>query len=86
MGLERLVHSTRALFHEAEGGSYAADPFIDRELYQRSFQCPDGLFPVEVYGWRDPANGSMDRLGIRIRFGSWAAAGSGGGWADPDGL
>jgi hypothetical protein len=68
------------------GTCIAADPFIDRELYQRSFQCPNGLFPVEVYGWRDPEDGSMDRLGIRIRFGSWAAAGSGGGWADPDGL
>jgi hypothetical protein len=47
----------------------AADPFIDHELYQRSFQCPDGLFPVEVFEWRDPEEDwSVDRLGIRIRF------------------
>lgn len=47
----------------------AADPFIDREMYQRSFPCPNGLFPVEVFEWRDPGEGgSVDRLGIRIRF------------------
>jgi hypothetical protein len=78
----------------------AADPFIDREMYQRSFPCPNGLFPVEVFEWRDPEEGgSVDRLGIRIRFehcsaldhgersqvrASGLARGSEGGWADPD--
>jgi hypothetical protein len=47
----------------------AVDPFIDHEVYQRSFGCPDGLFPVEVFEWRDPEEGGdVDRLGIRIRF------------------
>jgi hypothetical protein len=47
----------------------AADPFIAREAYQRSFECPNGLFPVEVFEWRDPEEeGYVDRLGIRIRF------------------
>jgi hypothetical protein len=47
----------------------AADPFIDHEIYQRSFDCPNGLFPVEVFEWRDPErDGSIDRLGIRVRF------------------
>jgi hypothetical protein len=47
----------------------AADPFIDRDMYQRSFPCPNGLFPVEVFEWPDPEEeGSLDRLGIRIRF------------------
>jgi hypothetical protein len=68
----------------ASGSCIAADPFIARELYRRSIACPTGLFPVEVYGWRDPEDGSMDRLGIRIRFGSCPAAGSDGRRADPD--
>jgi hypothetical protein len=47
----------------------AADPFIDHEMYQRSFECPNGLFPVEVFEWRDPEEEwYVDRLGIRIRF------------------
>jgi hypothetical protein len=78
----------------------AADPFIAREMYQRSFHCPNGLFPVDVYEWRDPEEGgSVDRLGIRIRFEdcsalehsersqareSGLARGSESGWADPD--
>jgi hypothetical protein len=47
----------------------AADPFIDHELYRRSFECPNGLFPVEVFEWPDPEHGDVDRLGIRVRFG-----------------
>ena len=47
----------------------AADPFIENEIYQRSFDCPNGLFPVEVFEWRDPEqDGSIDRLGIRVLF------------------
>jgi hypothetical protein len=64
------------------GTCIAADPFIARDLYQRRFECPTGLFPVEVYEWRDPEDGIVDRLGIRICFERWSAEG---GWADPDG-
>ena len=47
----------------------AADPFIDHQIYRRSFECPNGLFPVEVFEWSDPEqDGSIDRLGIRVLF------------------
>jgi len=46
----------------------------EHELYRRSFDCPNGLFPVEVFEWRDPErDGSIDRLGIRVRFGDRSA-------------
>lgn len=52
----------------------AADPFIDHVIYRRSFECPNGLFPVEVFEWRDPEQDwSVDRLGIRVRFGDRSA-------------
>jgi hypothetical protein len=52
----------------------AADPFIDHQIYRCSFQCPNGLFPVEVFKWPDPENDwCVDRLGIRIRFGDHSA-------------
>jgi hypothetical protein len=52
----------------------AADPFIDHLIYQRSFECPKGLFPVEVFEWPDPEHDStVDRLGIRVRFGDRSA-------------
>jgi hypothetical protein len=56
------------------GTCIAADPFIENELYQRSFDCPNGLFPVEVFEWPDPENDwYIDRLGIRVRFGDRSA-------------
>jgi hypothetical protein len=51
------------------GTCIAADPFIDHRIYRRSFECPNGLFPVEVFEWPDPEEeGYVDRLGIRVRF------------------
>jgi hypothetical protein len=50
------------------GTCIAADPFIARDVYQSSFESPTGLFPVEVYEWSDPEDGTVDWLGIRIRF------------------
>jgi hypothetical protein len=42
----------------------AADPFIDHEIYRRSFDCPNGLFPVGVFEWPDPEEGGrVDWLG-----------------------
>jgi hypothetical protein len=63
------------------GTCIAADPFIARDVYQRSFESPTGLFPVEVYEWSDPEDGTVDWLGIRIRFHRCSAEG---GRADPD--